>query len=320
MRPLSIDQVLHAFAHATEAADLLELAGRLVVLGAPDAIAAGELELELRIGAVEEDAFAILGGIEMGSIEELRARLARRDAIELRLIGAEAILGSGVELEVEEESALIAFEEALRPQLWRLTAFNEWRALEVAWVPPQHRARFWWWSEASEIDPRGALHLDAVAELIARFPEAQARLHQLAATELLLRATRSNHHKHLPRDRSPATEAAAEVVDLSAWIRARTAPLPMAASTGLREQVLFEHPAFTLSLLPPSTLLLDLLERCGPDRPLLRVGARVIEGEPVANALERYRFDLATLGRVTRAELVLSLESGVVRVALPPST
>ena len=214
------------------------------------------------------------------------------------------ILGRGAQPSLEEESALIAFEEALRPALWRLTAFNEWRALEVAWMPPAYRARFWWWSEACEVDPRGALHLDAVAELIARFPEAEARLHQLAATELLLRSH----------------EPALQIVDLAAWIRGRTPQVAMAASTGVREQVLYAHASFTLSLLPPSTLLVDLLERRGPELPRLRLGARVVEAEPVPNALERYRFDLDSLGESTRAELVLSLASGVVRVTLPPST
>lgn len=299
MKRPSIDELVAALAKAEDPPAVLEAAGRLVAAGAADRVGVLDTEIDLAIGELEDSAYAALESLD--DIEAVRGAFGVRDAVELRRIGAEAILGHPPELSMDEESSLVAFEEALRPHLWRLTALNEWRSLEVAWMTPEHRSRFWWWSEAGEVDPRGALHLDAVAELIARFPEADVELRKLAATELLLR------------------QPSAEVLDLGAWLRARSEPLAMAASTGVRERVLFEHPAFTLSLLAPDALLIDLLERRGPEPPRIRIGGIVVEGEPVPEALERYRFDLKRLfAHAGPAELVLSLASGEVRTALPP--
>jgi hypothetical protein len=276
-----------------EPLQVLEAVGRLVLLGRP--LPQIDVAIELGIGELEEDAYAALDALAQRDIEALRRSFAARDAVELRRIGAEAILGHAPALTMDEEVELVAFEEALRPHLWRLTALNEWRSLEVSWMTAG-RDRFWWWSEGSEIDPTAIDHLDAVAELVAHFPEAELRLKQLAATELLMRQ-RPN------------------VVELRAWIRAR--PLALAASTGAREQVLLEHPSFTLSLLPPDVLLVDLLEAGGPPR--LMIGGATIESTPVPDAIERYRFELDALPeRAVRAELVLSLSSGEVRVLLPP--
>jgi hypothetical protein len=298
----SFEEAMADLAHAASSTAVLEAAGHLVLLGKAPARGTLSAELDLGAGELEDDAFALIHALPTISIDALRNVLSRRDAVEVRLVGAEALFGRPLPLSFDDETALVAFEEAVRPHLWRLTAFNEWRALEVDQLRPEHRARFWWWSEAAEIDPQGALHLDAVAELVARFPEAEARLQKLAATDLLL------------RDRG------ASVIDLSQWIRERLRPVAMAANTGAREQVLYQHSAFALSFLAPGTLLIDLLEPCGPERPRLLIGARVIEAEPVANALERYRIDLSLLGEAARAELVVTLVSGVVRVDLPPST
>jgi hypothetical protein len=271
---------------------VLEAAGRLVLLSQP--LPKIDVAIQLGIADLEEDAYAALDALAHRDIEALRRSFAARDAVELRRIGAEAILGHAPALTMDEEIELVAFEEALRPHLWRLTALNEWRSLEVAWMTAG-RDRFWWWSYGSQVDPSAVDHLEAVAELVARFPEAELRLKQLAATELLLQ--RPN------------------VVDLRAWIRAR--PLALAASSGAREQILLEHPSFTISLLPPDVLLIDLLEAGGPPR--LIIGGVTIESTPVPDAIERYRFELDALPeKAVRAELVISLGSGEVRVLLPP--
>lgn len=305
MKRSSVEAALSALADAGEPLDVLEAAGMLVVLGAQDQIGSVEVTIELGAGEVDEAAYEAIDALgQADALERLRAAFSIRDAVELRRIGAEAVLGHEPELSLEDEIALVAFDEALRPHLWRLTAMNEWRALEVAWMRPEHRRRFWWWSEASEVDPRGAIHLDAVAELIARFPSAERELRKLAATELLLRS-----------------DASAAVIDLGRWLRDSSPEISMAAATGQRERVLFEHSSFTLSLLPPDALLIDLLEPRGENLPRLRIGSTVLESEAVPDALERYRFDLTELLTVTdRVQLVVSLSSGVVRVLLPPES
>jgi hypothetical protein len=296
MKRPSLDELVVLLSRPGPQSERLAAAGRLVVMGAGSTIGAAPIEIELGIGELEEHAFDALEALDRSAIEDVRRALAPRDEVELRLIGAEAILGRPPHLTIEEEIGLVAFEEALRPHLWRLTALNEWRALEVAWMQPEHRARFWWWAEASDVDPRAAAHLDAVAELVARFPEAEARLTKIAATDLLLR------------------RPSFAVIDLGSWIRSHT--LAMAASTGAREQILIEHRSFTLSLLRPATLLVDLLEPCGEHPPRLYTAGAVIESTPVPDALERYQFDVASLPE--RAELVVTLESGAVRMMLPP--
>ncbi len=304
MKRPSIDELVSRLSASEPPRDVLEAAGLLVLLGAEAQLGSLDVDIDLGIDdALEDDAVAAVALLDgsTDAIDELRRAFAARDAVELRRLGAEAMIGEPPDLTIEQEVALVAFDETLRPHLWRLTAFNAWRALEVAWVPATHRSRFWWWSDASFIDPRGAPHLDAVAELVARFPEVAARLDWLAATQLLLDAP----------DRT--------VVDLGAWIRMRSPPLAMAASTGAREQVLLEHPSFTLSLLPPDTLLIDLLEAAGAEPPYLQLGAVRISAEPVPDALERYRFDLSALGeRTGRAELFVSVSSGALRLPLPP--
>jgi len=214
---MKLEDVL-ALLDSREPQIVLEGAGRLVLLG--ERVPELDVEIDLGVGDLEEDAYAALEALERCDIEALRRAFAARDAVELRRIGAEAILGGSPPLTLEEEIALVAFDEALRPHLWRLTALNEWRALEVAWMNAG-RARFWWWSEASDVDPSAVDHLGAVAELIARFPEAEARLRRLAATDILMRQPKPN------------------VVDLRSWLRAR--PIALAASTGAREQVLLEQ-------------------------------------------------------------------------------
>lgn len=297
-----------ALREATRPPDVLEAAGRLIAMGETERIGSLDVEIDLDIGALDEDAAHVvetLGRADPPADTFLRVQqlLGPRDAVELRRIAAAHLLGREPELDLDEEASLCAFDEALRPALWRLTALNDWRAAQVQWIVPELRPRFWWWSEATDVSPEGATAIDAVAVLVARFPEAEQHLEKLAATQLLL-----------------ATDDPAEVVDLRSWIegRAGTGTLAMAASTGPREQILLEHPSFTLSFLRPRALLVDLLEPRGEALPRLSIGDRTIEGLPVPDGLERYSFDIYDIpADATEAELEITLASSRITVTLP---
>lgn len=307
-RQALIDAAVTALREATEAKDVLEAAGRLIALGQRERLGRLEVEIDLDVGDLDEDAIQVAELLARGDPPDeafIRARtlLAARDAVELRRIAASALLGQEPELDLDEEATLYGFEEALRPALWRLTALNDWRSAQVEWMVPELRPRFWWWSEATDLSPQGALEIEAVAALVARFPEAGRHLEKLTATHLLL-----------------ASRDEAEVVELRRWITGRTeAPsLTLAASSGPRERVLLEHRAFTLSFLPPDSLLIDLLEPCGPNRPRLTAAGRTLEADAVPGALERYRFDLEAIAPdATEALLEIDLTSGRVSVTLP---
>jgi hypothetical protein len=308
MRAPLIGEALALLARATTSAERAFATGRLVALGAEEHIPEDEdrpSSLDLGIGEVDEDAFAIVELLERLDDRspneiflEVRERLRERDRIELCLLGAER--SGGFQLGLDDEASLAAFDQTLRPHLWRLTALNTWRSVEASWIAPHHRDRFWWWTEAADVDPRGAVALGAVASLMARFPEVARRLEQIAATSLLI-----------------DWEATAEVIDFRGWLEAKLGgALRMAAATA-REHVLFEHSSFTVSFLSPGSIFVDLLEARGAALPAIRIDRNVFEGSPVAGAVDRYHFPLAPVASASRLELVVSLESGTVAITLP---
>ncbi len=319
---------------------LLEAAGRLVALGARAGVRAWSAARAERARAVTEalaaDTFAELedaavalraildrragGAGDVGDDDlahGVRAALGVRDRVELRTLGAAALLGAAPAPSLEQASALLVFDSLIRPELWRLTEANEARRAALAWMAPPLRPSFWWWHEGADIAPGAVSSLAAVAHLCARFP---------AAAEALRSLVTAQH----AWDEAGSARRAATVTTLGAWLRRRSdearslqgsAGLALAAATAGEEITLVDLPAYQISWQPPDSLLVDLVADRAPGAlpSLLLADGVVVPAEAVAGVVERFRIPAgAPLLAGGRVVLVLPLASGTVTVPLPP--
>jgi hypothetical protein len=98
--------------------------------------------------------------------------LRLRDRTELVWLGAEHLKLADA-ISWEAAAARKAFDDCLEAQLWHLVPLGRARTLEVQWMAPTQRVRFWWRSRGENlpatalIDPRDADRVRAA------FPEAQ---------------------------------------------------------------------------------------------------------------------------------------------------
>ncbi len=249
---------------------LLEAAGRLVAIGGGAGVrtwASGRAE-HARAAVAEHarsDSFAELedAAVALRALLDRRAgagdvtdddltrgvceALGVRDRIELRSLGAAAVLGAAPAPSVEQESALLVFESLVRPELWRLTEANEARREALAWMAPARRPTFWWWHEGADVAPRAVSSLAAVALLCARFPAAAEALRSLVAAQ----------HAW---DEAGTARRAAPVVSFGAWVRRRSDAArslhegggPAMAAAPLGEEIpLVEEPGYQNRVVPP---------------------------------------------------------------------
>jgi hypothetical protein len=182
----SAEEQEEALAAALEAAGTLVLLDRAGALQTDPKLVARMTDAARseRFDALGDAAFDVLVAVERFSSSgdpiddeasaRVRAALSVRDAIELRLVGAEAVLGRALDLDDDQRSSLDSFEELVRGSAWRLTALNDERAAALAWMAPAFRKRFWWWSEAVTVARDALSNLAAVADLVASSAEARA--------------------------------------------------------------------------------------------------------------------------------------------------
>jgi len=285
-----------------------------------------------------------------GDLEPLERALEARDRVELALLGAEAMVGSGaLRLDDELAAELDAFESLLRPELWRLTVTNEDRARPLAFVPPPLRDRFWWRFDGVDVDPRAADALPAVASLVARYPEARDELERLIDAERIWRSAEPTVEAVPPVQAPVAAPQPADqgrVTSLADWVARKTrrgspaAPpergtggrgvgeagddepaLALAAAPPDAELPLLERPEVELSFRAPGELLVDVIaDRDAGRAPSLRQeDGRVTDLVPVPDTLERFsimldRPLLDAAGVVLRVPLV----GGMLEIRLPP--
>lgn len=243
---------------------------------------------ELDVTALDETAVA-LGqlsgdGAELSETElsSALAGLEQRDHVELVQVGAAALHADAVQLELEAASALVAFDELVRPCLFWLTPANEARGERAVAVAPAYRERFWWWCQGAAVAPSAVGALSSVAELLERFPEAQLELDRLRETL-----------------RSLAGEPRSKVISLRSWLarRASAGPaerLQVAAADAPRYVDLLRTPELEISLRLPTTLILDLHSdlRAGASPHALTASGRVLEATVAEHALDRFHISL----------------------------
>ncbi len=315
--------------------ELFEAAGRLVALGAPE-LAAGALRGrdDLRAPAaqalgrdeaadeLEDAAIALREALAAGDEGEgagvgvALAAFAGRDRAEFRLLGAALALGRDPERFEAGAAGRLEFEALVRPELWRLCAFNDARRAALAAVTPALRARFWWWHEGAEIDPGAAAALPAVAALVAAFPAARARL------EALVRAREAWGSSRAARAASPRP-----MYTLRDWVERRDAggpglaEAPALAAAAADETLLVDEADYQISWAPPDELVVDLVaDRAPGELPALRLAeGPTWRAVAVEGAEERFAFSLPP-GALdeARASLTLPLARGPIEVALPP--
>lgn len=127
----------------------------------------------------DEDALAELE-------EELVEALSARDRAELVLEGARRVLAREPELSVELEASILGFDEALRPELYRLLPLGSRRAAMAAWAEPSQRSRLWWWHRGAGLPHTALRDLGTAAWVIRVFPEARAELERLVEADGLI--------------------------------------------------------------------------------------------------------------------------------------
>lgn len=193
-----------ASGESADTADLLEALGMLRVTHSPQAArdALGSSDISARVTSFfEAEDFGSLTQAASSAMdvamqladadeeeratlcEQLRDAFGQRDRAQLVLEGTIQALRCPAELTIEQEANLEAFELLVRPQLFRLIPAVHFRDENVAWIAPPFRSRFWWWSEGLEIPAEGLDHLSTAAQVLARFPDARARLDELVAAE-----------------------------------------------------------------------------------------------------------------------------------------
>lgn len=270
----------------------------------------------------------------------LERALDARDRVELALLGAEVLGPGDPTLDEELRAELDAFEEILRPELWRLTVTNDHRARPLAFVPPTYRDRFWWRFDGIDLDPRAVDALPAVASLVSRYPEARDQLERLVDADHAWHRNEPWVESTTPEPaRDRGVETGGDVVSLAGWVarRARATPgvevvrrsegdgedepLALAAAPPDAELPLLELPEVELSFRAPRELLVDVLADRDPSRPpsLRRLDGRIDDLAPVPNALERFSIQLdEPLLDETGVVLRIPLAAGTLEIRLPP--
>lgn len=121
--------------------------------------------------------------------EEIIDALSVRHHLELVLEGARFVLDQEEFPEIGEELLLswAAFDGNLEPILWQLTPLNPQRELRIEWIAPQHRSRFWWWSQGCSLPADGIDSMITVASMIVDFPEVEEALRLMVLRERDLR-------------------------------------------------------------------------------------------------------------------------------------
>jgi hypothetical protein len=297
-----------------------EAAGRLVALGAPAvaaealakrgdlrAVAAKELDRDEAADALEDAAVVLrqrLAELEDGAkraavAADVGAALAERDRAEFRLLGAALALGLEPDWVAAGVAGRLEFEALVRPELFRLCAFNPERRAALASVAPPLRARFWWQHEGADLDAGAVAALPAVAALVAAFPAAGAQFASLVRAReawslshdratpagSLARAARAEAHARAARVEShnrathaggppappegspvPGGEAAGRVYTLRDWVERRARRGGAHADEALPlaaapddEVPLVDEADYQLSWAPPAELIVDLV-------------------------------------------------------------
>jgi hypothetical protein len=180
---------------------LLEAAGTLVAMGGPigfNRFRGRMLSLHAKAYLVDLD-FSFLevaaeqiaadaAGLYYADEEELperaqsiREALAARDTLELKIMGAEEICREW-EMDDEQRSSLIFFEDTVSHELWHLLSLGESLWIELAWMAPAKRQRFWWRHRAYGFTRKSLDALIETASTLAAFPEAQDHFDALLKT------------------------------------------------------------------------------------------------------------------------------------------
>lgn len=186
---------------------LTETAGRLSLLGHPPRALEAEqraaLETAVRAGLglerLGEEAALLVellderdDEVEAASAGEdeavVREAMRARDRAEWIVEGVKCLLGADAAIGEDELVALETFDETVRQELARLTRFNHVRAEGLATASSAERRRFRWRTEGAGIDPGAWEAMSAVAALVARSPEAEARFAALVLAERALHA------------------------------------------------------------------------------------------------------------------------------------
>jgi hypothetical protein len=225
-----------------------------IALGALDELDGGELDeaageilrllADLTPRETEEELL-----VEERLVEALRAR----DAVELILEGARHILGDPLEIPLELEAAMLSFDEVVSEELWRMLRLGTRRAARCAWAAPSSRSRLWWWQIGADLPATALDDLGTAARVIHLFPAARDELERLIRAEARI-------------DQMVAPPPASVVISFDGWAARRSKPdkarignpYALAAATA-REDVIFEHEGFSLSL-TARALRLDLAE------------------------------------------------------------
>jgi len=286
-------------------AERLESAGSLVAMDRAADVARTTLDAELVRGAIhaasDVEACAIVASGE-GSDDDVTRALGALDArtrLELRAMGAAAL--AGVSLDDEQREAIDAIDAIWRPSVWKLVSYNDARAERLAWIAPEHRKRFFWLSDGVGIAPSAVAALPAVAELVARFPEASLELDALVDVA------------------QRVSSRGARLVRLGDWL-ARSSDDDVrvaAAAVGGARRVAHEDGVCDVRFDAPGTLVVDVLAESERAPSLVLESGREIASAQSPEALDRYRFDLDAEAREERsATIVVRLSSGERRVRL----
>ena len=104
--------------------------------------------------------------------------LALRDSYEIQRIAIETLIPNWKESDKAQDT-LIRFEELVMPQLWCLLSITPSVWVELQWLKPSMRERFWWRNRGYGLDRK---HLDALVDaalVLSRFPEAKEHFNDL---------------------------------------------------------------------------------------------------------------------------------------------
>ena len=244
----------------------------------------------------------------------LQVELAKRDRVEFVLEGARVLLGRRPQLTPVQEAAILEFEWTLRPELFRLIPLGGARGGVLAWVAPEHRARFWWRTVGADVPETGLDELSGAALVLTRFPDARGELQRLIEVQ--------NYLDRLPGGRSHAT-----VISMADWV-ARLARSHLkqrvdgerprlAAAFSAGELELVRSDDCDVSYAEPGHLIVDARRPIREGAvPLLRFGNASVPGARDPGAEERFLFLLPAQITANVAELVLPFEGGDVVVPL----
>lgn len=115
--------------------------------------------------------------------DELIQALELRDRLESIRIAAELLLQEKPAIDQELDASLIAFDELMGEELWRLLPLGELRAARTAAIAPSYRRRFWWWHRGHDLPASALDSLGVAARILHLFPAAREELERLIQAE-----------------------------------------------------------------------------------------------------------------------------------------